>query len=188
MARELTAAALSAILASRVRPALLYEGAFVSGTLRLWTGLGELQWDGRVWTGAGKLLAVSPITESGALTAIGFRVALSGELQQFISLALGQSRHGLPGRVWFALFDDESRLIVEPYLAFAGRLDAPTIDDPGGEGACTISVAYESRLIDLRRARARRYTPEDQRIDYPTDRGFDFVASLQDTKLPWGKQ
>ena len=42
------------------------------------------------------------------------------------------------------------------------------------------------RLIDLDRSRARRFTSEDQKIDYPDDKGLEMVASLQDTVIIWG--
>ena len=42
-------------------------------------------------------------------------------------------------------------------------------------------------LIDLNRSRVRRYTNEDQQIDYPTDVGFEYVQSLQDFEIKWGR-
>jgi len=41
-------------------------------------------------------------------------------------------------------------------------------------------------LIDLERARVRRYTPEDQKINFPNDKGLDFVSDLTDKVVQWG--
>ena len=60
-----------------------------------------------------------------------------------------------------------------------------SIDD-GGQ-TCTISVSAESRLIDLDRTRERRYTSEDQKIDFPNDKGLEFIADLQDKEIIWGR-
>ena len=32
------------------------------------------------------------------------------------------------------------------------------------------------------------YTLEDQKIDYPTDVGFEFIPDLQDKEIIWGKK
>ena len=39
----------------------------------------------------------------------------------------------------------------------------------------------------IERARVRRYTHEDHQIDYPGDLFFQFVGSLSDKVLTWGK-
>jgi hypothetical protein len=75
--------------------------------------------------------------------------------------------------------------VADPVLQFEGRLDVPAIED--GEDTATIAISYESELIDLERARERRYTPEDQAIDYPGDLGFAYVAALQDAQITWGR-
>lgn len=75
-------------------------------------------------------------------------------------------------------------LLEDPFLCFSGRADKPQIvPDPNN---AIVGVAYESRLIDAGRRRERRYTTEDQQIDYPADLGYDYVPSLQDTVLAWG--
>ena len=66
---------------------------------------------------------------------------------------------------------------------FAGRADVMTIADEGA--TCTISLAVENRLVDLRRARPRRYEPEDQHVYFPNDKGFNYVPTLQDRNIKW---
>ena len=80
--------------------------------------------------------------------------------------------------------DSSGALVVDPYTTFQGRLDVPEIVDGGDD--CTIQISYESRLIDLERARERRYTHEDQQIDSPGDKGFEFVTLIQDQTVVWG--
>ena len=52
--------------------------------------------------------------------------------------------------------------------------------------SASITLTAESRMIDLNRPRVRRYTPEDQKIDYPNDKGLDYVSSLQEAEISWG--
>lgn len=185
MARALSASLLTALQAGVVKPVVFYEGEFSGGTIRLWSGVGSYSWNGETWTGAGNMLNVGNIPETSSTTAQGFVVSLSGQLSSLVAIALAQCRSGLPGRVWLGCFDTDGSLISDPFKAFDGRLDVPNIED-GGE-MTTITVSYESRLIDMQVARERRYTDEDQKIDYPEDTGFHFVPSLQDKTLTWGK-
>lgn len=184
MARALTAGVISAITAGTVRPVLFFEGGYASGTLRLWSGLGDFSWNGQTWTGVGQMLGISPVEEVSDIRAASFAVSLAGDASAILSLNLGQARQGLPGQVWIGCFDGAGALIADPFLSFAGRFDVPDILDEGERA--TIQARYESRLIDLDRTRERRYTDEDQRIDYPADPGFEFVTLLQDKNVIWG--
>ncbi len=60
-----------------------------------------------------------------------------------------------------------------------------TIDE--GADSATISLAVENKLIILENAKERRYNDEDQKIENPTDKGFEFVASIQDVEIVWGR-
>lgn len=186
MARALTAGMLAAMATGNLRPLILYEGEFSGGTVRLFTGYGTLTWNGHDWTGSGQMLNITAIQEVSALQAVNFTISLNGELSALVAIALGQVRRGLPGSVWLGLLDASNALIADPFLCFKGRADKPDIvPDPTHT---VISVAYESRLIDASRRRERRYTSEDQQISVPGDLGFDYVPSLQDKQLTFGRR
>ena len=51
----------------------------------------------------------------------------------------------------------------------------------------SLSITLENRLVDFERARVRRYTSEDQKIDFPNDKGLEFVADLQEKEILWGR-
>ena len=36
-------------------------------------------------------------------------------------------------------------------------------------------------------SRQRRYTSEDQKIDYPNDKGLEFVAEIAEKEIVWGR-
>jgi len=48
-------------------------------------------------------------------------------------------------------------------------------------------LTVENKLIDLERPRVGRFTSEYQKSIYSEDKGFDFVESLQEQKLTWGR-
>lgn len=184
MARDLTASVITQLQAASVEVGVLFEGEFASGWVRLWSGVGTLSWDGKSWSGVGTLLGISGIDETNEIRASGLTVSLSGVPSDLLSAALGDARSGKTGRVYLAFFSSGS-IVADPILQFEGRLDVPAIED--GPETATISISYESELIDLERARERRYTPEDQAIDFPGDLGFAYVAALQDAQITWGR-
>lgn len=186
MARDLTAGMISAVQGETIRPILLAKVATTGGDVRAWTGVGDLTFNSEVYVGTGLLGAISDIQESSDLQANGVTFTLSGIPSTMISLALNQVRQGMNAQIWFGALDlTTGALVSAPYELFTGFTDVPSIDE-GGETA-SISVTAENRLIDLNRARARRYTGEDQAITYPADLGFEFVPALQDREIIWGR-
>lgn len=186
MSRDASAAYLAALQAQVTRPAIFFEGLFgTSGTLRLWSGLGPVTWNSASWTGAGTLLGVSEVDEPTDVVAAGFSVSLSGIPTDLVSMVINDVQQGDQGRIWIGLLDASGAIIVDPVLLASGRMDVPTITDD--IDTCTIEVSYEGRLIDLQRAREWRYTHESQQQIYAGDRGFEYVASLQDKEIIWGQ-
>ena len=183
--RALSAAMVAAMTQPTVRPVLFFEGEFATGTLRLWSGLGPKVWNGNTWVGAGNLASVSPIVESKKLTANGFSAKLTGMPSTNIGLIKNSLRQNKPGSLWLGLLDASEAVIADPYKLQRGRTDVAVISVDGP--TCTITINYESILADLERPRVRRYEPEDQKIDYPNDLGFDFVPTLQNLVVVWGK-
>lgn len=184
MPRSVSPAFAAACAAGTVRPALLVEGYFDSGTVRLWSGIGALEWNGATYTGAGSILAIDPIEETGRVEAVGTRITLSGLPVDILALALAEPYQGRIVRIRQALLDENYGILADPDERFTGRADVMAIAEDGR--SCTIALTVESRLIDLQRPRERRYTHDDQQSVYPGDRGFEFVAALQDKQIQWG--
>lgn len=184
MSRDITSAVVDEITSQETQIFFLFEAEFASGYVRAWSGYGDLSWSGETWTGAGTLLGVSEISETSDGSANGLSVTMTGIPSELISLALGDIKQGSSGKVWMGFLNSGS-IVSDPVLLFEGRLDVPVIDEDGSSSSITIS--YESRLIDLDRVRETRYTDEEQKKMYPGDKGCEFVASLQDAKVVWGR-
>lgn len=183
-ARDLTASVLAAIQAREVSPIALFEGEFDSGTTRLWTGRGDLSWDGKTWLGAGDLIGWGAIEERDGVVASGLEVSFAGIDAAFVSLALDDARQGLPGRMWIGFLDSSGDVIADPFQAFSGRLNVPTITDSAD--TCTMTIDFENRLVDLQRPREVRFTHEAQNALYPGDLGFEYVTVIQNQEITWG--
>lgn len=182
--RDLTAGMQSAISATEVEPILLFEGVFISGNVYAWSGYGTIVWNGENWIGTGTLLSVSEVSENSDTGAAGATVALNGIPQTLISLALAECRQGASGRIYFGVLSSGA-VLADPILMFEGKLDVPTIEEDAE--VSSITITYESRLIDLERPRINRYTKEDQIRIFPGDKGFDYVPSIQEQKITWGR-
>lgn len=185
MSRDLSAEMAQALASGALQPAIFFEGEFPSGTVRIWTGTGPIDWAGKSWTGVGVLLGLGSLEETSDVVASGTVVTLSGVPLDLVGLAIDEARQGLAGRIWLALLTPERSLIADPVQAFSGRLDVPQIQEDGQ--SCTITLSYESRLIDLGTARSWRYTHESQQALYPGDRGFEHVTAIQDQEITWGR-
>lgn len=183
MPRTVSTAFQNATQASVIRPALFLEGVFDSGTLRLWTGIGNFTLGGNVYTGAGSLIGIEPVTENNQLEVTGTAITLSGIDSSVLSLAISEPYQGRVVTVTLALLDASNAVIGSNPL-FVGRCDVMTASDDGA--TCTITITVENKKVDLTRARARRYEEADQRKYYPTDRGFQFVTAIQDAQVQWG--
>jgi hypothetical protein len=185
MPRDMTPAYLAAIQAGILRPALFVEATFVTGPVYVWSGIGTIVWGGNTWVGIGTLGSISTIEEGSTVEAKGITLTLSGLDPTLLQGVLNEFQAGLPAIVTLGVFDGNGALIGDPVCCFAGRMDQPTLDVTGI--AASIAINCENRLVEMNVAVDRRYTDEDQQLDYPGDRGFEFVNGIQEAQIYWGR-
>lgn len=178
--------------------------------LRFWTGLGDLTYEDQVYYGTANLLNVSAIEETVEMSARGATLTLNGVPSEVVSLALQEQYQGRPCNIYFGLFQkgrlerevstdeakayitmqDGSFILLEGQRTsltevFTGYMDQMNIME--GAETSSIELKVENKLIDLERPRVGRFTSEYQKSIYPSDKGFDFVESMQDLQLVWGR-
>ena len=190
MARDITTAFKNSIEGSLVKPIIGIELEFSDGTLRFWNGYGNLTMtaggSSKVFTGAGDMLGVSEIEESSTLSMSGVTLTLAGIKTSIISTALGANYTNRKGAIYLGLFDTSNNVIADVYTLFKGNMDVMNIQE--GADTCLITLKLESRLITFEKASNRMYTNEDQKIDFTSDLGFEFIPDLQDKEITWGKK
>ena len=184
MTRTVTTAVNNEFTATELSPFFAVELAFDEGTVRLWTGYGTIQVDGNDFLSGGDILGVSGITETADVAANGITITLSGLDASLVASALTEDYQGRACNLYVGVLSDAGAVIADPIKVFAGRMDLMSVEDNGATADITITA--ENRLIDLERSRVRRYTSEDQKLDFTDDRGLDFVAELQDKEVIWG--
>lgn len=129
--RNLPAGMGDAYSASHVQPILLAQLYFASETVYMWSGIGEIEWDGNVYLGGGKFVGITPIEETQDLTAKGVVATLNGIPADLIALALqdGQTR-GRPFRLYLGYY--ASNYIATEVTAFLTEDDDAIVTE-GGE-------------------------------------------------------
>ena len=178
---RLSVQAAAAATAPVVAPVILCELDFATGAFRVWSGLGPLNWAGRAFEGIGDIGAMGEVEETVELRAVRLTLALSPVPQEVIDIALSERSYRLrPARLWLALLGEDGAFVADPFPLWAGIMDTMEVVD-GAEPRVTL--ACESRLVDLERAEVRRYTDADQQAEYPGDRFFEFVPALQDAEI-----
>lgn len=208
MSRDLSQATIDNINEDVVNPFFAVELKFDGdNVLRMWTGVGTLVLpDGTQWFGTGNLLGVSAVEETAEMAVKGATLTLSGVPSEVLSLALSEPYQGRVCNLYFGtlskgaivqedgayiLMQDGSKILVETgetgfNVIFSGYMDQMNIEDSAD--TCTIELKVENKLIDLERARVARYTSGYQKSVYPNDKGLNFVESLQDKKVSWGRK
>ena len=210
MSRDLIPDTVQSISQDVVRPFFAVELKFDGeNTLRMWTGQGTLILaDGTEWVGAGDLLNISTIEETSEMAVKGATVTLNGIPSNVISLALGQPYQGRVCNIYFGTFtvsdgnllqedssyillEDGSKIILQGSSnqfneIFSGYMDQMNIQEESETS--TIELKVENKLVDLERARVARFTSGYQKSLYKNDQGFDFVESMQDKQISWGRK
>lgn len=186
MSRGVTTAMQSALEEGTIKKVLFVEMDFSSGTTRLWSGYGQITWDSKTWYGSGTLGTIGNIQETQELKAANLTLQLSGVPPEMQAIALDRAEYqGKVCKLWFGLLNDELQVVASPVRIFTGRMDVMTSDDFGP--SCMLSLTVENRLVDMYRAREKRWTDQEQKTISPTDRGLEYVAALQDKEIVWGR-
>ena len=180
MARTIPAPLLAALSARECEPYLAFEAMLDGGALRIWTGTSERTINGAIFTGAGGLVGMGEIGEVIDLTAQSATVTLSGLASGILSTALAENYQGRLANIYIG-----ERSVADVMVAYSGRLDTMSPADDGTTSSITVTI--ESKLVDLQRARTRRYTKESQKALHPDDTFFDWTADLADKQVPWGR-
>jgi len=184
MSRSVSASIIAALTEPNVYPFYAVEFLFDSSPVRFWTGLGDRTIEGNTYLGAGNLIGISGLEEASDLSAKNATISLSGVPETLVALALAEPYQNRPCRILFGVANINASVEV-----FSGFMDVMTIQDSGDSS--TISLTVENKLIQLQRAKERRYTHESQKAllaPGQEDIFFSYVSDLQDKEIAWGRK
>ena len=158
----------------------LAELQLLSGTVRL-AGLDfDVEWDGETWTGARGLGSIAPIEETPNVVT-GLQLTLAGVTEAHIATVLAEPIQGRPVIIRLAVLDTTTEppgLAVDPNV-WQGLLDVQRFN----EGAATVTVSAENRLVEWDRPRLLRYSDADHRRLWPSDGFFRLAAAMAEREI-----
>lgn len=181
MDRQLTAAMGTALTDPTVRPTLLVEMDFPSGTVRKTTNHRDLDFAGNTFAGDGVLYGVDSFLEDDQVASNGIIVLISGNDTTFRSLVFSDFFLGRRIVVWLGLFNSARALIETPEVMFGGFLEAVEVADELEEPI--IALMCENRSRDVTIPNEGRYSDEEQLLRFPGDTSLRFVDSIQSAIL-----
>jgi hypothetical protein len=184
MSRDLHALLVDVLNGDAMSPAILVKMDFDAAPVFLWTGTGDLAWDGDTYTGAGDLLGFEFPEENNSGAVSGLTFTLSGAESTWVSVALSQTYKGRKAEMFLAEVTHAPNAVVgAPVRLFKGVMDTMFSDDDGAEA--TISVTVERYSIDPT-ASGFLWDNEEQQRRFPGDKGLEYVPSMAEAELDWG--
>lgn len=197
-------AAIEAQLTGKVvRVAQMAQFDFVSETMRVWPGFGDLVAGGETWRGTGGLGSISSITKGTGGTADEVSFSLSGvdasvlaHLESDIEEAAGQRV-----RVFLQFFqidrvDDFGNVIdwqtlADPIVVWRGVMGPLSVQrprgNPDGSGGASrvISVSARNGFVTRSRPALAYYSDRDQKARSPGDNLLINMATFADATIRW---
>ena len=188
MTRDITTSAAAAGAAEVVRVMYLALFEFDSGLVRITSAPYDVPYDldkdgeAEVWVTTLGMGQASGIEEGTETQSYGMSCKLPGIPEEAVRLALAENPQGRKAFFWKAFLDADHRIIPDPVLIFAGRMDTMPLEI-GALSELTLNI--ESRLADWDRPRVRRYNDADQQAEYPGDLGLQYVEQMVEKVLDW---
>lgn len=156
---------------------------FASGSVRVWSGLGDLTFGGNTYVGAGQMGSVSAHIEQIPLLAAGKTFRLSGTDPSLVLESDFDSSFGRSVTEYFGFLNSAGQLVATPEINWEGRIDScRRVDgiDP------FIEVSAEFRLVLVEKPDGWRYTHEHQQQFFPGDFGLQYMGVIETSELLWG--
>lgn len=185
MTRALPAAVDTAVQQEEIRIAFLLEMELDSGNVNMWSGCGDLAWDGKTWSGLGDLGSISGVSEAADLSDARIKATLSpvdgGDMLDLVTELTDQDPVGRGFTLYLAFFKTDTT-IDDVLTLTAGFIDTVTFSD-GAIASISIFLASEATL--LRREQFYRLDDAMQQNLFSGDKGLEFVTDLND-EINWG--
>ncbi|NUO62437.1 MAG: hypothetical protein HOQ26_01330 [Gemmatimonadaceae bacterium] len=187
MARTLSAAMQSDVVASPAETVRLLELQFGGGTVRYCTGSSDLTWNGVTWSAIGGAFTFAPTPESADFSASSGEITLSAVSGTIAQTIAGETFIGRLVQLYVAHIDPSTRaVIVDPLLTQRGYMSGGW-EIREGLDTITATVRCVSRLVVLSEHRGIQLNLVSHQQSYPNDVFFTQIAQQLTQPVTWGK-
>jgi len=133
---------------------------------------------------ANGVLSVSEVRDTGDLSASNLTIQLSGCDPALVNAMKNEQLQGTEVLIWLVFLNEDFATMTELHY-FTGYIEN-TVYMQSAE-TITISVACQNFLARLSERKIRRYTDQDQKDVFSTDKGLEYVEQIQNKSLVWGE-
>lgn len=155
-----------------------------SGDGYFWEGVGELEYAGHIWRGAGLVGGISQTKKSTELRIDEIKFMLSGLDASEVAALDDDVRNRVATTYLFAL--NESRRVVAEYLIDEALLDYQR-DTIADSGAASLEITGQTGFWILERSTDAAYSQEEAVLKYPNETGFSMIPALRNKDTAWTK-
>ena len=167
-----------------IRPVIFVELLFDDDPLYVNTTPSVLEWDSKVWLGAGELGAISSPVQKIDMSSPILTVSLSGVPVERLNEARLEKYRNRIGNVYLGLFGSDWTLESAPLQIYGGTLDGMSIGVSGKTSTLSVDIGSPFGEWDI--PKPYRNTNENQQKIYPGDLGFEYIARMVEVDLVWG--
>jgi hypothetical protein len=184
VSRDMSSAMSAELGAAVLRPVVFVYLDFLSAPVRMWNGIGNIEWDEEIWVGVGDLIDLGNIEEASDGTATSMVSTLAGVPSDLTAGVYQDQWQGREAVAWLGAIDADGALIEEPLQIRAGIMDSLGDSDDGQSAVFTMTI--ETPALDQGNNRAWRLTNETQQSFFPGDKGLEYTTVLSTVPLRWG--
>jgi hypothetical protein len=190
MSRGLTAGNITTVTGEVVHFAYLVELDFVDTPVYLWSGSGNLTYDGKTWLGIGAIASISSAEESFGQVAKDVQLSLVGQGTGIYSAAMSDSRQ-MQGRfatVTAAWMNEAFDTVAYAYQLQRLIMDTMTVEDVMDNGGIRVTINCVDELVDMGGSSSAYYSDANQKALHPDDTFFRFIATLPGKDIKWAQK
>ena len=147
------------------------------------SNIGTLTYAGNDYLGVGDLGAIGGLEETEALQPSPITLELSGVVSTHIAEALNAGNYGESIEIYLGYLS-EGALVDDPVPLAAGTFEHAEIEL--GERTNKVVITMQHDLARLELKNGRRWTDEDQQVDFPGDEFFSMMHRVGQRRLTWG--
>lgn len=188
--RDISAANITALNASVVRPIAFVRMDFAGGVRRIHSEIGPRTavhptYGSESYLGVGDFGGFSAeIVESVSNAAQALRISLTGLDSNLVSDAFTDDYHGRDIEIMLGFDDVDGVLEDDPVILWSGFMDK--IDISLDQARATMTLNCESRATRLQSISDKRFTDEQLQNDYTGDVAGEYIFRMLDIQLRWG--
>ena len=150
--------------------------------LRFTTKLDNIEFNGETFFGLGSLGSVSMPVQDGELSPARYEVSLSGISDEILEAATQLSYMNHKATAYIQFMDADFNDVATPQILWQGLTDGSVINY-GLQSSVIINI--RDRLVDWARPKLEYYNNGDQQKLYPDDKGFEFIAEVNQKDAAW---